>query len=334
MTASDSSSSVISRGLDQATDLNVTDLRLLHHWTISASMGFGDKPGDEKQWQVEIPKIAYKHPFLMRGILAISALHLSRILPDEQQNSLLIAAYHQDMALPSYRGIIYDADKNMTDQNCHAVIAFASLTSAHSLACPRPPGSILSSERYSLAEVSEWLHLQRGARRMLTMAGHEIAKGPMAFQLRTVQEPIDTSYNPEDFHLAALESLFRQLEGSSLKQDEEIGIYYTTLALLRESFATPFLPCQTLGVKLSIYMWVDKIPERYLELLSEHKPGALVLLAHLCVLLKKGSRYWYMDGAAERIASTIEDVLEDQWKSWISWPLERIRDIGPKPSEC
>ena len=269
----------------------------------------------------------------MRGILAVSALHLARTVPDEQQTFLVIAAYHQDMALPSYRRIILDVEKNMTEQNCHAVVAFASLTSAHSLACPRPPGSTLSTGRYSLAEVSEWLHLQRGARRMLAMAGDCIAKGPMAFQLRMVQEPIDTSYSPEDSHLMALESSFRQLKVSSLRQDEEMGIYYTALTLLRESFALLFLPCQTLSVKLSIYIWVDRIPERYLELLSEHRPGALVLLAYLCVLLKKGSYYWYMDGAAERIVSTINDILEDNWKSWIAWPLERIYEVRSESLE-
>src|ERR1700709_50976 len=130
----------------RTTDLQVEELELLHHWTLFASIGFGDKPGDEVLWQVEIPRIACKQPFLMRGILAVSALHMSRVRPDKRQEFLLRDVYHQNLALPSYRYVIDDFRGKMTEENCHAVIAFASLTSAYAFAEPYPLESNLFAE--------------------------------------------------------------------------------------------------------------------------------------------------------------------------------------------
>lgn len=69
---------------NSTTELNLGDLELLQNWTMGAYTGFGDKEGDEKLWQDEIPRMALAHPFLMRGILAVSALHMGRTRPEEK----------------------------------------------------------------------------------------------------------------------------------------------------------------------------------------------------------------------------------------------------------
>jgi hypothetical protein len=80
---------------NNTSELNLGDLELLHDWTLSAYSGFGDKNGNEDFWRAEIPRMAIEHPFLMRGILAVSALYLSRIrLAEEKQHHLATAAYY------------------------------------------------------------------------------------------------------------------------------------------------------------------------------------------------------------------------------------------------
>ncbi|KIV86158.1 hypothetical protein PV11_01788 [Exophiala sideris] len=309
---------------DRTTDLEVQDLELLHHWTTSAYKGFGDKPGDEVPWQLEMPQIACEQPFLMRGILAMSALHLSCSRPTQKQKWLVRAVYHQNRALPSYRYIVNDFQSKMTEQNCHAVIGFASLTSAYAFQDPDPP----NTDHTDPIRLPEWLYLLRGARQILDVGRDWISRGPMAFQVRVVNGSIDLTHNPHDSHLAILATLFdRKRRDPSLYKlsDREIEAYQWTLRLLRESSAMPFLLCKTLGVKLSMFRWVEKVPQAYLDLLAEGKPEALILLAHLCLLLKEGSRsYWYMEGAAERLMAIIGDALPATWRPWIAWPVEVI----------
>src|SRR6202012_4597572 len=112
----------------QNTGLPLEELELLHRWIVFASHGFGDNPVDVKVWQVEIPQLACKQPFLMNGILAIAALHKSRPEPETRQEYLVRAVHHQNRALPFYRNINDDFREHMTEENCHAVMASASLT--------------------------------------------------------------------------------------------------------------------------------------------------------------------------------------------------------------
>lgn len=99
--------------------------------------------------------LGFRHPFLMRGILAISAWHLARLHPESSQQWLVVAASHQEPALPAHRFIINDVGRNMDNDNFHAVTSYASICLAESIACggKREVGD----GRYSLEEVTEWM---------------------------------------------------------------------------------------------------------------------------------------------------------------------------------
>ena len=99
--------------------------------------------------------LGFRYPFLMRGILAVSALHLARLHPESSQHWLVVAASHQEQALPAYRFIINDVGRNMDDGNIHAVNAYAILCMAESIACG---GRVENGDgHYSLEEVTEWM---------------------------------------------------------------------------------------------------------------------------------------------------------------------------------
>jgi hypothetical protein len=84
--------------------LQMNDLELLHHYTTSTYLTLTqDSPEHEHVWQIVVPQLAVKHPFLMHGILASSALHLAHVLPERQQEYTVLAANHESMALPAFR---------------------------------------------------------------------------------------------------------------------------------------------------------------------------------------------------------------------------------------
>ena len=310
-------------------ELNLTDLQLLTHWTFTASLSFGYKVGDEVAWQKDITQMASRHPFLMHAILAISALSMARsVSVSESQHYLLAAAHHQSKTFPSYRQIINDVEQNMNEENSHAVIATASLISVYSLYSLGSPGlpDSIGQGRCTLNEVCEWLSLIRGARGIMLYRWDWTANGPMSFCLREGPTEIDLSYGPEDTHLASLDGVFASWEPSPETQSSEIEAYQATLMLLRETFAALAQRQPGVGPKVALLVWVEKFPQRYLELLGEQRPAALILLAHYCVMLQRcGARYWYAEGAAERIMSMVYHALEQKWRHWIAWPFEEIR---------
>jgi hypothetical protein len=90
--------------------------------------------------------MALAHPFLMRGILAVSALHLGQTMPEKKLHYLAIAAYHQNLALPSYRYLVENLEHRMDKGNAPAIIAFGRLTIAYAFFIPT------SSRKYSLRQ--------------------------------------------------------------------------------------------------------------------------------------------------------------------------------------
>ncbi|OAP65109.1 hypothetical protein AYL99_01081 [Fonsecaea erecta] len=308
----------------RGTDLQLQELELLHRWTTLACRGFGDKPIDIEAWQFDIPQVACRHPFLMHGILAISALHKSRTEPEVSQKYLVCAVHHQNRALPFYRNVIDDLKEKMTEENCHAVMAFASLTIAFAFAdLDAVMGCGFSGPPRSA--VPEWIHLLRGGRKLLQVVKAWIIKGPMAFHLRQPEGNINLSQSPDDARLAVLEALFDEHNSPHSLSNGERQIYCTTLRFLRESFAISLLPDPPLGIKFCMFLWMERLPQEYLELLDRRKPQAAILLAHFCILMERGAAScWYMVGAAEKLVTTLYHTMDEEWRAWMAWPLEQI----------
>jgi hypothetical protein len=72
-------------------------------------------------WQNDIPQMAVSHDFLMQGLLAISALHLSTLQPHRKLELIQRATISEHLGLPSFRDFVSHDDP----QNIHAVFAFA-----------------------------------------------------------------------------------------------------------------------------------------------------------------------------------------------------------------
>ena len=149
---------------EQTTALGITDLRLLHNWTLEAYKGFGDTIEQKSFWQIEVPQLACTHPFLMHSLLAISCLHLARQSTDRSAYYFTIAAEHQDKALPAYRSIISDLERSRTEQKGRAMVAFTKLTTIYAVLSPISADSQLSTASRALTHLIESFSLLRGGR--------------------------------------------------------------------------------------------------------------------------------------------------------------------------
>lgn len=147
------------------TGLNLRDLALLHQWSVSTHRGFGDRRGGEKAWQNEVPRQGLEFPFLLRGILAVTGLHMARLRPEQSEEYLREAANHQILALPAYRFAL----KSITERNCHALFAFATLTSVYAFASPRKSSGVLFSGATEIQNegLPEIFAFHRGLRKLL-----------------------------------------------------------------------------------------------------------------------------------------------------------------------
>lgn len=60
--------------------LNMTDLFLLHHFTTATARSLCPWHADVQQWWThEVPRVAVRHPFVMRSLLTLAGLHVAHL---------------------------------------------------------------------------------------------------------------------------------------------------------------------------------------------------------------------------------------------------------------
>ena len=314
---------------ERTTALGITDLRLLHNWTLEAYKGFGATIEEESFWQIEVPQLACTHPFLMHSLLAISCRHLARQSTDRRVHYPTIAAEYQNTALPAYRSIINDLERSRTEQKGYAMVAFAKLVTIYAVLSPPSADYQHSEASRVVAHLIESFSLLRGATEVLAAFRDRLEGCPVTFRARAVVSDIELSLNPEDAHLAILNPLISSDLGASPSgADDTSQASLNALYLLRRCFAMLFLASKPVSIMRTLHIWVESISNTYLEALSELRPKALVVLAHWCIMLKRAETVWYLQGAAENIMPVIASVLNEEWRARIAWPLQVVYNQG------
>ena len=293
---------------------------LLDHYTNVTYKTLVQREEGPKFWRTEILQIAQDHPFVMHGLLAISALHLARLHPDRRGESKAVAYEQQQHALPLYKAAMDRADEG----TCHALFAFASILAVLEFAAPEVPDGLMFLVSKDDGELPAWLHLVRGGCILLWTLWHVISNGPMKALIGPGQDPTDVPYGPDDHHLTGLLPLFSS-PGTVLSADSaELEVYLDSLQSLRWVFTLPYVNESSFTYRYVIQLWPAKVPQNYITMLNERRPGALILLAYYCVLLDRASGWWYLEGRAMQLMSHISTNLNTEHLIWIQWPLQVI----------
>ncbi|MCJ1247302.1 hypothetical protein MMC30_004516 [Trapelia coarctata] len=251
----------------------------------------------------------------MRGILAVSALHLAHFRPEKKDFYVAQAMLLHQTALHVATALL----TNVTQDNCSALYMFSILTCIFALASPRKLGDFLLVEETGIAE---WLFLLRGTRFIADMARETLQSGSLGpiFTSGKRRDQLRTSESNGDDHLGELQYL---INGTAT--DQQISyIYHASIDELRKSFAVAH-NCGPQTYELSdAFIWPYRVSEDYLGLLKQLTPEALAIFAFFCVLLKRLDSHWWMNGWSTHLISRIYDLLDEEHRLWIRWPIEEI----------
>jgi hypothetical protein len=294
------------------------DDELFHHYTTSTYITVGGNKALDV-WGVEIPKLALQHPFLMRGLLAVTALHLADLNPQRHSRLAARASRYQNTALPLFRQVV----SKVTEQNCHAIFAFSGFVIPYSLACLQSSGNanVIPSDD----ELLNWMCLIRGAHGLLYNNWNWLLRGPFAPLLERTKSPIEFSNNPDDGQLVMLLPLFLKSDSTSGDDQTPLNICRGAFDELRRIYALPYSQCRTVDKKAAVTIWPGTVSPAYIQLLRERRPEALVILAYYSVLLYQVPDCWYLRGLAERLLNSTYRCLSSDWRTLIKWPLEQLK---------
>ena len=257
----------------------------------------------------------------MRGILALSALHLARYRPEKKDFYTAQAMQHHQIGLRQATTVL----TSLNQENCTGVYIFSALTLFFSVATPRKPSDFLLISENGIAD---WLALVKGTNFIIVTMKETLMSsslGPMftAGKRRIrLREAYVAEASPDENPLAELTSLVLR----SIIDGQDIEVYLQAIELLRQpliAFTTqdkssPYFEAA------DAFVWVFLLSDRYLELLRQRTQESLCIFAYFCVVLRRVDSCWWLEGWAMHLIAKIHRLLDEEHRLWIRWAVEEI----------
>jgi hypothetical protein len=294
------------------------DTRLLQHYITSTSLTISTDAETTTLWQDTVPRLARQHPFLMHGILACAELHLAYLYPAEERDHVLRASMHQELAMPIFRSAIANVDKD----NCHAILAFSHALVIYTWASEKQDERLLLVEADRQDILPPWLYFLRGGCELFCKVWHQVETGPVWALASACGIPLVVPDSKTDLVVYLLSAIPEQTSPGAWTL-EECKIYHDAAVQLGTAFSsTP--PTEIFTTWDALRIWPMYISVEFYALLQRLHSGALILLAHFCILLQRVESHWYFEGRATRLLSTILRRLDRRWHHYIKWPLQEV----------
>jgi hypothetical protein len=295
--------------------LNIMDLELLHNWTTSAAYTVSNITQLQTFFRVNIPSFAFQHPYVLHGVLALSALHLAHFKRGESQSMYRREAeHHYEIGLRTATSLL----PTINDGTAPSLYLFGTFCNIMTLGLGPKPGDFLL---FGEAGLSEWLVIFRGVKSILDVHMDLLLRSELAPLFRISQHHL-TLQATSDEHLREL----RELISTTAAEDPDLPIYLKSLHDLGLSF-----PASTVsGIRATVpspqivFVWLYRLQDEFVGCLHQRRPIPLVILAHFCVLLSDLSAYWWAKGWAEHLISEIHSSLTEEYRFWMRWPMEEI----------
>ncbi|KAK4244333.1 hypothetical protein C7999DRAFT_17397 [Corynascus novoguineensis] len=310
------------------TGLSMTDLELLHNYTSTTYLTLSESPTIRQFYRNTVVQVGFDCDYIMRGVLALSGLHLAHHRQHMRDHYLAAAITHHQAASQATIPLV----PNATPKNAQVLFLFSVLTTYYALGWPRKSDDTLLLQEN--AGFPDWVYLLRGTKGFIELAGVPTS-GPMAplfshsiarFQLREGPEASNSSANAA---LAELEEVIvrRPLEDEALR-----GVYLLAIAELKKSFGQAEA-CAAQYEMADAFIWVFLMAEDLLPLLRAPTQEAVAVFAYFCVLLKKLDGHWWMQGWGERLIAHAYDLLDDEGRLLIRWAVQEIGWVPPLATE-
>ncbi|KAJ6078069.1 uncharacterized protein N7446_001005 [Penicillium canescens] len=300
-------------------DFNTQHLRLLLHWTTTTYRSISRSEDLEWIWQHTIPRLSLSHPFLLHGVLALAALHLTLTSAEETEQEDLIRAaeYHQSEAIT----FLTPALTNTTSSTCDAAFSLSLILVIFTFGFPLAVGPTYGSN--SLDDIYQVLMFTK---RMMTFSVgiYESVKNGEVGGLAVLE---DSGFEPSDSTLSTLSAL---CELNMQAQRADAAHDYDTIQETIQRLEVPLASLNHGEGLPSIFMWIFLTPTAFFDLVSKRDPLALIVLAHYCVPLHYHRANWWLSSWGYRVLDIVYNTLDSHLRPSLTWP---ICEIGYKERE-
>ncbi|KLU90167.1 hypothetical protein MAPG_09133 [Magnaporthiopsis poae ATCC 64411] len=329
-------------------DINLMDLELVHNFTTFTCTTLASDPAARQLLRTTAVHMAVDCEYLMRSILAVSALHLSRYRPQKKTVYLQRAMQHHQAASSAAIELLTD----LKAEECERLHLFSVLTVYYAMGCPVNEADLAPESPL----IPNWLRLLHGMEPILHMLNPREYRGVLTplfdFGRSRIQPFMGTTPPRDPSLLVDIQSLIRR----TCTNPDLIPIYDNTIEHLRrmlglilpqsrgavaaadampESSTSTSAAAQPTWTKIEpwdILTWQWTQGRDFLPLLETVPPPqeAVVIFAHCLLVLKKLENQWWVEGWADHLMGKIWALLDDEHRHWIGWVIEEMGWIPPR----
>ncbi|KAL8298975.1 hypothetical protein RB597_007549 [Gaeumannomyces tritici] len=336
------------------------EMALLHRWTTTTSLSLCCIEEEYEVMQVLVPQTALKLPFLMDGMMAISALDIAindegSKYPTLDADYPLVAARYYDRGLTAFRKLLTGSRDNLDPESHQAMVIFSSIAGIMNMAMPQfdvGPDVGESSTGRTLAAAMIHFDMIHGAGQVVLIALDWLEAGPYPTNARpnwkedVLFELLDEDTKAAVAHLQTVNDMVTREDGSlptppssgkdadgSTNTDSEAArstkaMYKKAISYLEEFFART-LDRNTRGFGL---LWPTMAGAEYAAAARRSEPLAILLLMYWGVILHRMSKdYWWAGRPGRALVREGEVALRSSphamlpaWVQSVEWALAAI----------
>lgn len=212
-----------------------------------------------------------------------------------------------------------------TPAQAESLFLFSALTIYFALGCPR------RNDRFLLVGESgfpDWMFLLQGTRTFIAIAGERMAGvlAPLISIAKDCWVARENNRSPGTEVHCRLDEL-RDLIQCREPDPSRTTTYLHALDELHKSFSIfdtgdgcPPPRCDLTDA----FLWIHEVAGDLLPLLRDTRQEAVAIFAFFSVFLKRAGSQWYVQGWADHLIAKCYDLLDEEHRLWIQWPLEEI----------
>lgn len=325
---------------DEPDELPLSELELLHYYSTRTYSTLTADPSLWDFWRDHVVQLGLTCDYVMRAVLAVSALHLAYHRPDRRDHYTAQGILLHQKASRSAMRCMAAAGRDMDKDEAASLFVFSMLTIFFALASPRrsqPDGSFFIGE----SGFPDWAFLLSGGRSLcediLGERGMETMAAPFLIYGRkrwaaSYQVILDAKAKagPDAAEEGMLLAPLRQRIAAAVLDPDLLRIYGHALDHLELALVVRQDPDAPRDV-LDAMVWLWMVSETLVPLLKvpTQTQEAVAIFAHYSVLLKHHESHWWLQGWGDHLMSRALEILDDEHRAWLDWPIKEMGWKGP-----
>ncbi|RFN47308.1 upc2 protein [Fusarium flagelliforme] len=258
---------------------------------------------------------AYRAPYLLDQVLALSALHLS------SQDVVHASLFRRQANELQTRALnLFNEAKDYISEDTYVpTFLFTPLLGLHVL------HETLHRRHDTLAEFIDdfisYLRLHRGVRAITTKYWHPMLHPELQLLMHipVISEQTDSHLLGED--TKPLREFLESSSTSSIATEACLSALGRVQWILDMTTQEPSR--SNIGTH-AVMEWPLLIPEKYIEALYEHRPEALVVLAFYGATLHRYRQFWVFGHSGSYLIHLVAKTVGSFWQDALAWPLQAL----------